>query len=83
MSIQVPPLRHGLFPTQASCSENQIITCHVTDGVVDRGVVSGVVSGVVEENAFLTVDNIVDVVEEMVNIGVYTWIFGQSASNTE
>ena len=79
MSIQVPPLRHGLFPTQASCSENQIITCHVTDGVVDRGVVSGVV----EENAFLTVDNIVDVVEEMVNIGVYTWILCQSASNTE
>ena len=79
MSIQVPPLRHGLFPTQASCSENQIITCHGTGGVVDRGVVSGVV----EENAFLTVDNIVDVVEEMVNIGVYTWIFGQSASNTE
>ena len=48
-------------------------------GVVDRGMVSGIV----EEIAFLTVDNIVDVVEEMVNIGVYTWIFGQSASNTE
>ena len=51
----------------------------MTGGVVDRGVVSGVV----EEIAFLTVDNIVDVVEEMVNIGVYTGIFGQSASNTE
>ena len=79
MSIQVPPFRHGLVPTQASCSENQIIICHVTGGVVDRGVVSGII----EEIAFLTVDNIVDVVEEMVNIGVYTGIFGQSASNTE
>ena len=79
MSIQVPPLRHGLVPTQASCSENRIITCHMTGGVANRGVVSGVV----EEIAFLTVDNIVDVVEEMVNIGVYTGIFGQSASNTE
>ena len=51
----------------------------MTGGVSNRGVVSGVV----EEIAFLTVDNIVDVVEEMVNIGVYTGIFGQSASNTE
>lgn len=51
----------------------------MTGGVVDRGVVSGVVEAI----AFLTVDNIVDVVEEMVNIGVYTGIFGQSASNTE
>ena len=51
----------------------------MTGGEVDRGVVRGVV----EEIAFLTVDNIVDVVEEMVNIGVYTGIFGQSASNTE
>jgi len=32
---------------------------------------------------FLTVDNIVDVVEEMVDIGVYTGIFSQSASNTK
>ena len=41
MSIQVPPLRHGLDPTQASCSKNQVITFF--NCVVDNGVVTCVV----------------------------------------